>query len=52
MVLDALPAEFVGTLTANTQEVERPVVARGPFGTKVVATVTGGTFVGPELIPR
>lgn len=49
MALDALPAEFIGTLTASTHEVERPVVSRGPFGTKVVATVTGGTFVGPKI---
>jgi len=49
MALDALPAEFIGTLTATTNDVERPVVARGPFGTKVVATVTGGTLVGPKI---
>ena len=49
MALDALPAEFIGTLTASTQEVDRPVVSRGPFGTKVVATVTGGTLVGPKI---
>ena len=49
MVLDALPAEFIGTLTASTQEVERPVISRGPLGTKVVATVTGGTLVGPKI---
>ena len=49
MALDALPAEFIGTLTASTQEVDRPVVSRGPFGTKVVATVTGGTFIGPKI---
>jgi len=25
------------------------MVAGGPFGTKMVATVTGGTFVGPKI---
>ena len=49
MALDALPAEFIGTLSALTNSVERPTVAGGPFGTKVVATVTGGTFVGPKI---
>ena len=48
MALDALPAEFIGTLSARTNDVKRPVVA-GPLGTKVVATVTGGTFVGPKI---
>jgi len=49
MALDALPAEHIGTLSARTNDVDRPVVANGPFGTKVVATVTGGTFVGPKI---
>lgn len=49
MALDAIPAKFIGTLSARTNDVERPMVAGGPFGTKVVATVTGGSFVGPEI---
>jgi len=49
MALDALPAEHIGTLTATTNAVKRPVVAGGPFGTKVVATVTEATFVGPKI---
>ncbi|MFK8025648.1 MAG: DUF3237 domain-containing protein [Ilumatobacter sp.] len=49
MALDALPAEHIGTLTATTNDVKRPVVAGGPFGTKVVATVTEATFVGPKV---
>ena len=49
MALDALPAEFIGTLSARTNDVDRPVVASGPFGTKVVATVTAATFVGPKI---
>ena len=49
MALDALPAEFIGTLAARTNDVARPMVKGGPFGTKVVATVTGGTFVGPNI---
>jgi len=49
MALDAIPARFIGTLTARTNDVERPMVAGGPFGTKVVATVTAGSFVGPDI---
>ncbi len=49
MALDALPAEFIGTLSARTKDVQRPMVAGGPFGTKVVATVTAATFVGPKI---
>jgi hypothetical protein len=49
MALDALPAEHIGTLSARTNDVERPVVAGGPFGTKVVATVSSGAFVGPKI---
>ncbi len=48
MALDALPAEYIGTLSARTNDVARPVVA-GPLGTKVVATVTGGSLVGPKI---
>lgn len=48
MALDALPAQFIGTLSARTNDVARPVVA-GPLGTKVVATVSGGTLVGPKI---
>jgi hypothetical protein len=49
MALDSLPAEHIGTLSARTNDVERPMVAGGPFGTKVVATVSGATFVGPRI---
>ena len=49
MALDAIPAEYIGTLSARTNDVERPMVAGGPFGTKAVATVSGATFVGPKI---
>lgn len=49
MALDALPAEHIGTLSARTNDIARPTIADGPFGTKVVATVTAGTFVGPRI---
>lgn len=49
MALDALPAEYIGTLSARTNDVDRPVVANGPFGTRAVATVSGGTFIGPKV---
>lgn len=48
MPLDALPATHIGTLSARTNDVARPIVA-GPLGTRVVATVTGGSFVGPKI---
>ncbi len=44
-----LPVTHIGTLAARTNDVERPLVANGPFGTKAVATVTAGTFVGPNI---
>lgn len=48
MPLNELPATYIGTLSARTNDVARPVVA-GPLGTRVVATVTGGSFVGPNI---
>lgn len=48
MALDALPAEYIGTLSARTNDVARPMVA-GPLGTKVVATVSSSSFVGPKI---
>ncbi len=49
MALDALPVEHIGTITAATNDVERPMVKGGPWGTKMVATVTAATFVGPKV---
>lgn len=49
MAVDSLPAEHIGTLTARTNDVDRPVVSGGPFGTKVVATVSSATLVGPKI---
>ena len=49
MPLDALPATFIGTLSARTNDVARPMVKDGPFGTRTVATVTAATFVGPDI---
>lgn len=49
MALDALPVEHIGTLSARTNDVARPLVKGGPFGTRSVATVTGGSLVGPRI---
>lgn len=49
MALDALPVEHIGTLTAATNDVERPMVKGGPWGTKMVATVTGAKLTGPKV---
>lgn len=47
--LDAIPATYLGTLSAETNAVERPVIAGGPFGTRTVATVSAASFVGPRI---
>ena len=49
MPLDAVPATYLGTLSARTNDVARPIVKEGPFGTRTVATVTAATFTGPDL---
>lgn len=49
MPLESLPANYIGTLSARTNDVARPVIKEGPFGTRTVATVTAATFVGPEI---
>jgi hypothetical protein len=49
MALDSLPVEHIGTLSARTNDVARPLVKSGPFGTKSVATVTGGSLIGPRI---
>ncbi|MEM9746305.1 MAG: DUF3237 domain-containing protein [Actinomycetota bacterium] len=49
MALDALPATFIGTLSARTNDVERPMVRSGPSGTRLVATVSEATFEGPQI---
>ena len=48
-MLDSLPVTYLGTLTAATNEVERPLVKGGPFGTRSVATVTSAAFEGPNI---
>lgn len=40
--------EYLFTLTANLRE-GSPVLANGPQGTRVIVTVTGGSFDGPRL---
>jgi hypothetical protein len=49
MPLDALPVTYLGTLSAVTQAAQRVTVPNGPFGTRVVATVTAARFDGPNL---
>ncbi len=48
-MLDSLPATYLGTLTASTNDVERPLVKGGPSGTRSVATVTKAAFEGPNI---
>ena len=40
--------EYLFTITANLRD-GAPVLAAGPQGTRVVVTVTGGTFEGPNM---
>ncbi len=40
--------EYLFTLTANLRE-GSPVLANAPQGTRVIVTVTGGSFEGPRL---
>ncbi len=47
--LDAIPARYLGTLTADTTSVGRQTIPAGPFGTRAVATVSSATFEGPNV---
>src|ERR687884_736527 len=49
MPLDAIPAEFLFTLTAETADKPPAVLAGAPIGTRVVVTAMRGTFEGPKL---
>ena len=49
MPLDALPAEFLFSITANTGEKPPIMIANGPRGTRVNVTAMSGTFEGPKL---
>ena len=48
MPLDALPCEYLFTITADTGERPPAVLAGTPSGTRVVVTVMKGTFSGPK----
>ena len=49
MALDALPCEYLFTLTANTRDKEPVAIPDGPNGTRVIVTAMSGTFEGPKL---
>jgi hypothetical protein len=49
MPLDALPCTYLATFTADTSSIPPAVVAGGPNGTRVVATVASGRAEGPAL---
>lgn len=44
-----LEAEFLFELTAEVAMARHQVIKNGPQGSRVAATVTGGTFEGPRL---
>lgn len=49
MALDALPCEYLFTVTAHTREKEPVLIPDGPNGTRVIVTAMSGTFEGPRL---
>lgn len=49
MPLDALPAEYLFTITAHTGDRAPAVLAGTPSGTRVVVTAMRGAFEGPRL---
>jgi hypothetical protein len=49
MPLDSIPATYLGTLHAVTTAAERVTVPDGPFGTRVIVTVTSATLEGPRI---
>jgi hypothetical protein len=49
MALDSVPVEHLFTITAKTGEKKPAMIKDGPNGTRIIVTVTGGTFSGPKL---
>lgn len=49
MPLDALPSEFLFSMTAQTAEKKPVIIPNGPNGTRVIVTAMNGTFEGPRL---
>lgn len=49
MPLDALPCEFLFTITVATAEKQPVVIPNGPNGTRVIVTAMSGSFEGPKL---
>lgn len=47
--LDSIPATYLGTLSADTTSVAPSVIPNGPFGTRVIVTVSSAEFVGPRI---
>jgi hypothetical protein len=48
-VSDTIPVEHLFSLHADTVSTSPVVLSNGPQGTRMIATVTGGTFEGPKL---
>ena len=49
MPLESLPCEYLFTLTAGTTSVPPVTIADGPQGSRLIVTVSGGSFEGPRL---
>ena len=52
MPLDSLPADYLFTIQADTVSTPAVTIANGPQGTRLIATVSGGSFEGPRLKGR
>ena len=44
-----LPAEYLFTITALTDGIAPVILKDAPGGTRIIVTVTGGSFEGPKL---
>ncbi len=47
--LSSLPCEYLFTITAKTGDKPPVMLKDAPGGTKLIVTVTGGSFEGPKL---
>ena len=47
--LNALPCEYLFTITAKTGDKPPVMLKDAPGGTKIIVTVTGGSFEGPKM---
>ncbi len=49
MTSETIPVEHLFRLEADTVSTSPLMLPNGPHGTRMIATVTGGSFEGPKL---